>query len=659
MTEMEDEPVATDELRMIKERITERRLSWTAGATQLSALTREKRRSRLGLVVPEEEMRRIREMMAQEVAMEERVSLYPASWNWRSVSDKDWTTPIRDQGDCGACVAFATVAMVESCLEILRRRPDLKPDLSEADLFFRGCGNCCSRGWYFDPALNYARRYGIPDEACYPYQGNQTSPCPDRDQRVIKIESWKILSSASQAKEWLCSKGPIMTGMHVYDDLFYYQGGVYRNAAGAYEGDHAICIVGYDDSGGFWICKNSWGKYWGEDGWFRIAYGECGIGRDFAFYAVQFGSDDEIIMPRDGRVVVRFKGKSTDLKDEIWLESPERRQLFQAERALPGEVFYVGSYRSGTRLSFALKTSDGHTYHTDQSLNDDACDHVKKVQLGSSLWELRWEDLYGLGEQDYNDLVMDVEVLSSRTEDLVVPRDGRVSVTLKGRASAFKGELGLSCPVERVLFGAEDQPGESVDLGALRKGDRLSFYLKASDGRIYHTDQVKNPDLLVHVRCLPLGINRWQLRWEESYGLRSRDYRDLVAEVEVIPSRNDDVVLTRDSRVTVRLVGMRTQRSNELWLHSPEEVHILDAVKENVGRSFDLGRYAAGTRLAFALKTDDGYTYYTDSSKIPDFRVHVIKLSLGPTRCQLRWEDGYGLPDRDYNDLVVEVLMRP
>jgi len=63
------------------------------------------------------------------------------------VSGNNWTTPIRYQSGCGACVAFATVAMIESNLEIFRRNSNLNPDLSEADLFFRGCGACCQRGW--------------------------------------------------------------------------------------------------------------------------------------------------------------------------------------------------------------------------------------------------------------------------------------------------------------------------------------------------------------------------------------------------------------------------------------------------------------------------------------------------------------------------------
>ena len=50
-----------------------------------------------------------------------------------------------------------------------------------------------------------------------------------------------------------------------------------RRPPGEYVGGHCVCIIGYDDAQKCWIAKNSWGKGWGEQGFFRIGYGECGI----------------------------------------------------------------------------------------------------------------------------------------------------------------------------------------------------------------------------------------------------------------------------------------------------------------------------------------------------------------------------------------------
>ena len=56
-----------------------------------------------------------------------------------------------------------------------------------------------------------------------------------------------------------------------------------------------------------------------------------------------------------------------------------------------------------------------------------------KVRTGTYKWELCWEDLYGLGEKDYNDVVMEIEIFSPATEDIVMPKDGRVFATFKSR----------------------------------------------------------------------------------------------------------------------------------------------------------------------------------------------------------------------------------
>jgi len=139
----------------------------------------------------------------------------------------------------------------------------------------------------------------------------------------------------------------------------------------------------------------------------------CGVGSSFAFYTTEFASSSELAMPKAGKVTVRFKSKVTAFDDELWLAYPEDKLIFKVSSNNLGQTYDVGTFAAGTRLVFALKTPDGQAYCTDSSLNRDGCDHARKLQLGTDRWELRWEDMYGLGERDFNDVVLDVGVVDA------------------------------------------------------------------------------------------------------------------------------------------------------------------------------------------------------------------------------------------------------
>jgi len=71
----------------------------------------------------------------------------------------------------------------------------------------------------------------------------------------------------------------MQTGFNVYEDFFSYKSGVYHHVYGNLEGGHAVKIVGWGVDNGvkYWTCANSWDSTWGEDGFFRIKEGDCGI----------------------------------------------------------------------------------------------------------------------------------------------------------------------------------------------------------------------------------------------------------------------------------------------------------------------------------------------------------------------------------------------
>ena len=78
-------------------------------------------------------------------------------------------------------------------------------------------------------------------------------------------------------KRWISTRGPLEACFSVYSDFFAYKSGIYKHVSGDLRGGHCICCVGYNDTEQYWIMKNSGGTGFGESGYFRIAYGECGI----------------------------------------------------------------------------------------------------------------------------------------------------------------------------------------------------------------------------------------------------------------------------------------------------------------------------------------------------------------------------------------------
>ena len=102
----------------------------------------------------------------------------PTSFDWRNYEGDNWTTPVRDQLQCGSCWAFSSIGMTESVLNIATDDPDLDLDLAEQHLVADCCLYCGScKGGSSHKALGYIQNYGIPDEACFPYGDGDADGC--------------------------------------------------------------------------------------------------------------------------------------------------------------------------------------------------------------------------------------------------------------------------------------------------------------------------------------------------------------------------------------------------------------------------------------------------------------------------------------------------
>jgi C1A family cysteine protease len=261
--------------------LTEAGRPWEYGYTSMTALEETERVIRLG-VPARPELPAHDEGTAAMVVSAEAFGA-PAAFDLRNVSGVNYDTAVKDQGGCGSCVAFGAAATMETVYRFTHGTTT-PLDLSEAHLFYcygRSEGRNCGSGWWPDRALTHARDSGVTFENYFPYtSGDQDCSGLNADwpNRMAKVTAFEDISgNAAKMKESISSYGSVTACFNVYQDFFSYRSGVYRHVTGDLAGGHCVVLIGYDDAAGCWIARNSWGPGWGDGGYFRIAYGECGI----------------------------------------------------------------------------------------------------------------------------------------------------------------------------------------------------------------------------------------------------------------------------------------------------------------------------------------------------------------------------------------------
>ena len=249
----------------------------------------------------------------------------PTAVDWRNKDGKNWVSPILNQGNCGSCVAFAAIGVLETQFNISSVLPNLNLRLSTQNLFACG-GGSCDYGWYPQSAASTLMKRGVTDEACMPYLSGASgkdvaceAKCADSTQRTVRISNYQTPSMSvmdvNSVKRAL-QNGPVMTTLSVYADFIAYSGGVYKHSYGEMLGGHAISIIGYDDATQSYIIRNSWGQEWGEEGFGRVAYNDTsGVGSStWGFDVPAMGGAISLMFPRDYSYVtgqIDFSGLST------------------------------------------------------------------------------------------------------------------------------------------------------------------------------------------------------------------------------------------------------------------------------------------------------------------------------------------------------------
>lgn len=195
--------------------------------------------------------------------------------------------PVRNQGGCGGCWAFAAASVLESAHAIIKGLSS-PVDLSEQHLINCQTSNCfgCTSGSTWD-AIQWAISRNITYESRYPFTA-ATGTCGNVNYAAadtIKFKGFvgQVTSNSATSLRTAVARQPVATYMMVDQSFMNYAGGIYTSTSCTLNVNHAMVIVGFDVPTSHWIIRNSWGSTWGESGYARVAMaadgtpGTCGM----------------------------------------------------------------------------------------------------------------------------------------------------------------------------------------------------------------------------------------------------------------------------------------------------------------------------------------------------------------------------------------------
>ena len=239
------------------------------------------------------------------------LSDYPESLDWGNINGIDYLTAPRNQHMpiwCGACWVFSATSAVADRLNILRNRawPNIilapQPVLSCYDYDQENIQGC--RGGDHMNTYEYIQTYGLTDESCSPYQaasyyqsghvGEIIVNCTDKlvcsncspdgrcwvpvSYELWFVEQWGNLTGLGETGMiQALQDGPISCSICATADFEanYVGFEIWVDHTGCTETNHDISVVGYGVENGtkYWIVRNSWGTYFGYNGYFRVIRG--------------------------------------------------------------------------------------------------------------------------------------------------------------------------------------------------------------------------------------------------------------------------------------------------------------------------------------------------------------------------------------------------
>lgn len=199
-----------------------------------------------------------------------------------SASMRDKMPRVRDQGQIGSCTGFATAYAVGA---LVRSESDW--DTVYSPLFvYNNAREMIGEigqdyGAYIRDAVKSVNKFGIARENDFMYyelEHVQFKLPPEsayESARSWRLGEYRAVTNIAQLKSALAQGQPVVGGFLCYENLGAYStwnDGIVLEPTGAVTGGHAVCFTGYDDTKRLVQFINSWGSYWGDDGFGYLPY---------------------------------------------------------------------------------------------------------------------------------------------------------------------------------------------------------------------------------------------------------------------------------------------------------------------------------------------------------------------------------------------------
>lgn len=258
----------------------------------------------------------------------------PENFNWDDVDGKSYLTKHLNQHIphyCGSCWAHGAISSLQDRIKIARKGEG--HDINLSIQFILNCGadtaGSCHGGFHTGVYDLIQQKGYIPFETCQPYLAcsaeSKEGFCPQIDTTCSPINTCRTCSGfsdmggecveldyfpnatvaeygevglagggfmgmfmdykeqAHRIRAEIYARGPVATTINA-DPLRDYEGGILDDDTASANTNHIVSITGFgkdaDTGKDYWIIRNSWGEYWGEMGFVRVAAGKNMLGTE-------------------------------------------------------------------------------------------------------------------------------------------------------------------------------------------------------------------------------------------------------------------------------------------------------------------------------------------------------------------------------------------